>query len=290
MIAYENTLVTPNVAKSMLLKNHPRNRKVIQADVDKYARDMERGLWRQTAEPIKFDTSGYLVDGQNRLLAVIKSGASVKMTIAYGVDPDSIIVIDSGRGRSTTDRKVIGGIDDAVLLSKMSDTLARIIAVDALGHSKDEKLSTDELLDIEKKYYNLCRFANAYRGKGGASCVSIVYAMIKALANGVSEKVCRAFIGCFARGDVDLSLTGVNWKVVNNFRDLYNSGFFQKRFGARRQMTIANEAAKAIYLFANNRKKSIESDVFPVDEKKLTDLNSAFKCDSFKEPWFGGES
>ena len=108
--------VTPAVAKRWLARN-VRNRPVGQLDVAKYARDMAAGNWKLTGEAIKFDTNGALADGQHRLMAVIKSGASIPMLIVRGVEPEAQNVMDSGRKRSVGDQLTLAGTKNATMIA-----------------------------------------------------------------------------------------------------------------------------------------------------------------------------
>ena len=51
-----------------------RNRTVRSKKTNKYSQDMNNGKWELTHQGIAFDKNGRLIDGQHRMLAVIKSG------------------------------------------------------------------------------------------------------------------------------------------------------------------------------------------------------------------------
>lgn len=100
--------VTPAMAEEWLGKN-THNRNVRQASVSAYARDMIAGHWHVTADPIKFTADGTLLDGQHRLLAVIKAGVPVEMFVAKGIDADAQRVMDTGAKRSPGDMLKLDG-------------------------------------------------------------------------------------------------------------------------------------------------------------------------------------
>ena len=102
-ILFEQTLVTPGIARRWLDRNHEDNRKKKDSKVPAYARDMAAGLWRLTGESIKFDTNGALIDGQNRLLAVILSKTATLFDVAYDVPVESMLVLDTGASRTAAD-------------------------------------------------------------------------------------------------------------------------------------------------------------------------------------------
>ena len=100
--------VSPELAKEWLRSN-TFNRKASQATVNRYAGDMKSGEWRLNHQGIAFDDQGILVDGQHRLLAVVKSCATVRMMVTWGADR---VGIDELRVRRTADVIKFGGISD----------------------------------------------------------------------------------------------------------------------------------------------------------------------------------
>lgn len=114
--------VTPEMAKRWLAKNY-RNRPIKERRVQQYARDMATGRWRITGEAIKFDTDDALIDGQNRLNAVIVSGATIPMFVMRGIDPEAQKVMDSGAPRSARDGLGIDGYRDAKDLAPIARTV-----------------------------------------------------------------------------------------------------------------------------------------------------------------------
>jgi hypothetical protein len=71
---------------------------------------MRAGHWRvDTGETLKFDTEGALIDGQNRLYAVVQAGVPVDFDVVYDVPPESMTVIDTGAPRLFGDVLIIGG-------------------------------------------------------------------------------------------------------------------------------------------------------------------------------------
>jgi hypothetical protein len=95
--------ITPTMARKFLERNRENNRRPKTAKVSAYARDMVAGRWLLTGEAIKFDTDGFLMDGQNRLLAVIEAGKSARFSVVYDLDPQAMSVMDTGASRSFGD-------------------------------------------------------------------------------------------------------------------------------------------------------------------------------------------
>lgn len=111
MYIKEAVQIGPSMARKMLERNHPHNRKMKPAKIKGYVADMKAGKWRYpTAEFIKFDEEGNLIDGQNRLQAVIDSESSQVFDVAYDLPADAKLVIDSGASRSYGDALAWRGI------------------------------------------------------------------------------------------------------------------------------------------------------------------------------------
>lgn len=92
--------ITPAAAAQWLELNN-RNRKLDKNNVTSLARAMERGEWRgDNGETIKRTWSGEIVDGQHRLLAVVKSGVTIRCMVITGVPMEAQITVDTGHRRS----------------------------------------------------------------------------------------------------------------------------------------------------------------------------------------------
>ncbi len=106
-----NVTVTPGMAKEMLSRNVDNNRPLKTGAIASYARDMAAGNWRTgTGETIKFDTRRKLIDGQNRLHAVVKANVPVRFDIAHDVSVEVMPVLDTGVKRTAGDALIIDGV------------------------------------------------------------------------------------------------------------------------------------------------------------------------------------
>jgi hypothetical protein len=165
--------ITPELAKLYLEKNFADQRKVIQADVDKYAHAMTNGLWRENGNPLKFDEAGFLVDGQHRLLAIIQSGVAVEMYVMYGVSVEAVPTIDTGRHRSGRDAIVIAGLP-ADYADAVSALVRRIILFKEGSRrvlsgkhrsgrqsagNRERKIGELEIVEFYKQHPNLLSYA-----------------------------------------------------------------------------------------------------------------------------------
>lgn len=123
----EFVTVTPEIAEEWLGKN-VRNRNLKPHSIDAYARDMAAGNWRMTGESIKFSRIGTLLDGQNRLHAVIQAGVPVRFLVIWGLNSSAQEVMDGGTRRTNADQLRLAGIQNAT-------DVASIAAVQAAWQS-----------------------------------------------------------------------------------------------------------------------------------------------------------
>lgn len=95
---FETITITPDIAAMMLESNTKNSRRPDAARVALYAKEMATGNWKTNGDTIKFNGS-VLLDGQHRLLAVVKSGVTIQSLVVRGV-PDDGKTIDRGRPRT----------------------------------------------------------------------------------------------------------------------------------------------------------------------------------------------
>ena len=77
----------------------------------RYAQDMIEGRWKEdTCELIKVSKRGVLLDGQHRLLAVVKSNKPIYFHVGYDLPDDVFDVLDTGSIRNASDTFLIKGI------------------------------------------------------------------------------------------------------------------------------------------------------------------------------------
>lgn len=94
--------LTPAIAEKWLGQNRG-NRTIRPAKVHAFARDMRNGDWLTDGSPIRFDWNGVLMDGQHRCEASIESGATIRVLVIRGLDPEAREVMDTGTKRTPAD-------------------------------------------------------------------------------------------------------------------------------------------------------------------------------------------
>lgn len=111
--------VTPDLAREWLGYN-TKNRRTKPRSIECYARDMAQGNWRMTGEAIKFTVDGRLIDGQNRLYAVIMADVSVRMMVIRGLADEAQDVMDGGARRTNADQLGLHDVRNASLVATIA--------------------------------------------------------------------------------------------------------------------------------------------------------------------------
>ena len=95
--------MTPGMAALIFFDHNKQNREWSVNSTLDYLRQIEAGEWEFTCQGIGFLTSGDLGDGQHRVAAIALSGKSIETLVAFGMTPQSVIALDTGRRRQAAD-------------------------------------------------------------------------------------------------------------------------------------------------------------------------------------------
>lgn len=118
----EEVTVTPEIAQR-LLDNNPDNRKLKERMIRAMVADLKAGRWQANGETIKLSIDGELNDGQNRLTAVVRSGASLRTWVVFGLPRETRMTIDTGAVRTGADFLGMGNVKNAVAVAGVSRQL-----------------------------------------------------------------------------------------------------------------------------------------------------------------------
>jgi hypothetical protein len=163
-LTYKRELITPQRARQMLDTNSENNRNPRSTKITQYARDMQSGNWNSnTGETIKVDIKGYVIDGQNRLAAVMAAGVDIYMDVVYDVPTEAMQVIDTGAVRTAGDALRISG---AVSRTVSSAVVRWAILWDARLYTGQGGTFSPTITEIGQRYLaEMDRFdASARRG------------------------------------------------------------------------------------------------------------------------------
>lgn len=121
-------LITPLKAKAYL-ETSIGNRKVINGALP-YAQIMKEGKWKLNGVPIIFDEEGHLMDGHNRLEAVVLADTAVKMFVTRGIPRDYFTSYDCGYRRTS---KQVLAMSDVKNPTSVSSIITRGEAIKKIG-------------------------------------------------------------------------------------------------------------------------------------------------------------
>jgi hypothetical protein len=146
--------ITPAMAGDWL-RNNFRNRPVSDDVVKSYARDMLAGCWIATHQGIAFNDRDELIDGQHRLLAIVASGATVRMMVTFGMPSEiagspmtTMDAVDRGRTRSVADQlKIQHGMKNGSAIAMICASLAAICQ-----NERTRRLSVGQTLEIYAEF------------------------------------------------------------------------------------------------------------------------------------------
>lgn len=207
-------MITPEKAKEML-EHNTKNRTVSRNRVEVYADEMKRGEWLSNGEAICFNESGELVNGQHRLMAVVKSGCTVEMVVVFGVK-DDVTLYDRGRMRSASDALTLSGIH----ATTRTVALARLYIYQSEGRRNpiipESKIKDFHInhADSIGKAIEIAKSTNKTRGVN-LNAAYFMLALVNAYEFGVQEDTLRKFCNIVRSGfyDDDTQLAAV---VIRN--------------------------------------------------------------------------
>lgn len=198
--------VTPEMAETLINTSNYDNRKVKNRVVEKYAKMMENGEWQFSPETISISKAGRLLNGQHRLLAVVKSGVTCRFLIAAGFDDDVFKVLDRGATRTTA---------DALRMEKRLAQVSALIVRTALNFSviTDCEIERASRL-IEDVHSELMLFAPS--NKKVFSSAPFRLACVAQVMNGAPKDYCFKLYRSLVIGDTE-SLPSIGHAVMKAY-------------------------------------------------------------------------
>ena len=100
--------ITPDLARWIMANCNTRNRKKKLEHIKRMAQAMKKGHYLVTHQGVAFSRSGVLLDGQNRLQAIIDSGVDVTMLVTFDLPEKSQVEMDTGIKRHDVDALTLG--------------------------------------------------------------------------------------------------------------------------------------------------------------------------------------
>jgi hypothetical protein len=194
----QTVLVTPELAQEWLAKNEG-NRPLRQNVVQLYATDIAAGKWQMNGETIKLAASGRVLDGQHRLQAIVKTGASVEMLVVFGLQEDSFQTIDTGMRRTMANILGFNGAQNCGVLA----SIGRWIAI--LGHGSEytrSNVSSQTVLDMIQQHPLSQHYATKFSNSAIRSFLPAASGAVMTLAaEKYGQDVIDLFMSNFASGE-----------------------------------------------------------------------------------------
>lgn len=192
--------ITPEIAQQYLDLRPPtegyvyRQRPLSAETIRNYERQMKGGEWvNNHPQPLIFDWNGYLMDGQQRMSAVVKSEVTIVAKVTHNADPKLFFSLDQGKRRTAGDMVYSAGRDkyashaaEAVRVLWSFDSSPTTFAKDGVI-----KLTPKETVEIEREFYQdltddslkLGRRIRARKPRvaiGGAAVSAVHYMILRA--------------------------------------------------------------------------------------------------------------
>ena len=124
-VTLEIVEIDPDFAQA-LLDTQVDNRPLKIKSLDGMVRAMKAGKFPFCADPVRVNERGELEDGEHRMRAIVKSGTTQKMLIAWGLPSENRKHYDSGNTRNAADQvKLRLKIPNAPAMSSAANLLIR---------------------------------------------------------------------------------------------------------------------------------------------------------------------
>jgi len=143
--------ITPEIAKGILANNN-LNRNINATIVGHYADAISRGQWELNGESIKIAHDGRLLDGQHRLMAIIKSGVPIKTLVIRGLSTEVFDTLDQGRARTGGDLLTSMGVPQANSVSSIILVYRSLAKGIMIGSRTGHKVAGMTKRDILEEY------------------------------------------------------------------------------------------------------------------------------------------
>jgi hypothetical protein len=145
---YMGALVDWRWADAQLEKLHPDQRRPKESKIQHLMEDGQDDRWEWNPTPITYDESGYIIDGQNRLLAISRAKLeNIKVVLCFHAPKESLKVIDTGFSRTVAD---IARMSKVNITNSQVFTTARAMVLTPFENRKT--ISSQKTIDAAQAY------------------------------------------------------------------------------------------------------------------------------------------
>lgn len=128
----------------VLLQGNTINRKANNDHITSLSIHMKEGNWKSSGDPIRISKTGRLLDGQHRLMAVVKSDTSHEFVVISELEDEVFDVIDTGKNRNAGDMLKISNVLNSTTIAgiiKLVSTYERDLAVTGTGSTFQKQIN-----------------------------------------------------------------------------------------------------------------------------------------------------
>lgn len=176
-------MVSPATAKKWLEQNRG-NRRLRQAAVAQYARDMADDNWERKPVAVCFDDTGKLGNGQHTLSAIVSSGLAQELLVARNVPRKAIAMMDRGLTRTLNDvAKFLG--------EEIDGRRASVARVMVWGPKVTTGQSFSALLEAYQEHADVIDFVCGIAPRSAGLNASVLAVCAKAAYTHDKEKISR---------------------------------------------------------------------------------------------------
>jgi hypothetical protein len=148
-------LVTPQIAE-WLLKLNTGNRPLVRRGIDRFAKILRDGAWKNTGEPVIVCREGILNDGQHRLSAIHATGITADLDVRFGVVREAFHATGTGKIRRASQVLSIEGYSNTTCQA----SIARLMLnYDRRQMGNLQQVEIGDILQIVDADDRLCEIA-----------------------------------------------------------------------------------------------------------------------------------
>jgi hypothetical protein len=269
-------MMTPAAAAGLLSYNHPNNRKPKGSRIATYTSDIVNGLWQLTYEGVAIDEDGWLINGQNRLNAIIDAGKAAPILLITGVPRKAMLAVDQGISRSVADVARIAGETHKDMNTWVG--VARAMMYGTKVPSSGVRASHQEVLAFIKAHENAISFAvDTLPNKAGISQAPVRATIARAFYLPKTKHTrLKEFCNVLTTGlmgHVELDKSAI--KLRNWLTDNFSGGSRKRHSGMRAPSTVVyGKTQSALRAFLNNEPietlRESNKEHFPLPEERET--------------------
>ena len=189
-----------------VVPSYQRNKK--KSTLSMIVKDLEKGYFRQNGSPIVISDQGYLIDGQHRITAFLKSGVFPEVLMVTGVSEKyGYATIDSGSSRSYADVFKSKGVSNYCRKATISVILLGLLKKTYCNGPANSRqsvydcyLENKESIDYWSNKYPALDSNIAATIRAASACYAEkiiprekIHAFFEAVESGIGARTCIAF-------------------------------------------------------------------------------------------------